>query len=152
MVIEAAFSIFIVGIALVAFLTVLGMMYKTEFGKRDYVIATNLAQEGIEIIRNTRDNNWKALGMTDGFSGFPAGDYCVDYLGVTHSCADKLKMKNGFYEYTNGVETKFSRKIIISGSGDTRNVLSIVTWKPSGATIDTEIKIVDTLYAWANPE
>ena len=151
MVIEAAFSIFIVGVALVAFLMVLSMMYKTEFGKRDYVVATNLAQEGIEIVRNIRDSSWKT-GGTNGFSGFPSGDYCVDYLGTTHSCADKLKIRDGFYEYASGVETKFSRKIVIGGSGETRTVKSSVIWKPSGATSEATIEMEDTLYAWADPE
>jgi Tfp pilus assembly protein PilV len=155
MVIEAAFSIFIVGIALVAFLAVLGAMYKTEFGKRDYVVAANLAQEGIELVRNIRDNKWKA-GSVDGFSGFPGGDYCVDYSGAGSNCANKLYRNDntGLYTYdsTNAKITKFSRKIVISGSGETRVIKSSITWKPSGAVNNTTIEMEDTLYAWANPE
>ena len=160
MVIEAAFSIFIVGIALVAFLAVLGAMYKTEFGKRDYVIATNLAQEGIELVRNVRDNNWKTPGVTDGFvAPFPAtGDYCVDYSGPpATNCANKLYRNNntGLYTYssTNAKITKFSRKVVIKNSGaDAKEITSTVTWKPSGATTEVKIVMEDTLYAWANPE
>jgi len=165
MMIEAVFSIFIVGAVLVTFLAVMGNVYTQEFGKRDYVIATNLAQEGIEIMRNIRDNNWKS--GKDAFTNppFPANvsggtNYCVDYNdnysnNAPTICADtttKLKNNNGFYRYSaSGTNTKFSRYVRISGSGDKRIITSIVIWRPSGATGDTSITMTDTLYAWGDP-
>jgi len=156
MLIESLFAVFIVGIVFISFLTVLTRVYNVEFSKRDYVIATNLAQEGIEIVRNIRDNNWKLLNV-DGFSSpFPSGSYCVDYLGTSSSCASKLYKKTnaGFYGYSssNAIISRFSRNIVISGGGDSRTVISTVTWRSPGTMIDTKIIESDILYAWANPE
>lgn len=163
MMIEAIFSVFIVGIVLVTFLTVMGNIYTQEFGKRDYVIAANLAQEGIEIVRNIRDNNWK--NNKNAFDGttFPANasggtNYCIDYndnysAAPPTICVDittKLKNNSGFYEYNTGTATKFSRYVRVSGSGDNRSITSTVTWRPSGATSDTKIIMTDTLYAWGD--
>lgn len=167
MMIEAVFSVFIVGAVLVTFLAVMGNIYTQEFGKRDYVIAANLAQEGIEIVRNIRDNNWKASPAKKAFDlpSFPSNavggtNYCVAYngdysAGAPISCtiaASKLyKNVNDFYDHVvGGGTTKFSRRVNIAGSGDTRAINSTVTWRPSGALNDTSITMTDTLYAWGD--
>lgn len=156
MLIESLFAVFIVGIVFVSFLTVLTRVYNVEFSKRDYVIATNLAQEGIELVRNIRDNNWKLSFAVDGFSTLPSGSYCVDYLYTSGGCASKLyrNTSTGFYGYNsvNAIISRFSRNIVISGSGDSRTVRSTVAWRSPGTMIDTQIIVDDTLYAWANPE
>jgi type II secretory pathway pseudopilin PulG len=162
MMVEAVFSIFITGIALVAFLNVLGVMYKTEFEKRDYVIATNLAQEEIELVRNVRDNNWKASGKAfdcpgnaSGCYSFPkSGTLCIDYSAVhsTYCVAggsnSLLYLNNdNFYTYdstNNNQPTKFYRSFSLSGDDDSRTVKVDVTWN------NNKIEISDTLYAWAN--
>ncbi len=160
MMIEAVFSIFITGIALVAFLNVLGIMYKAEFNKRDYVIATNLAQEEIELVRNIRDNNWKTSGKAFDCPGDPLGchvfpsngNLCIDYsMTNSISCDTKDKRQlyinnDEFYQYdsSNAHATKFYRYFILSGSGDSRIITVSVTWD------NNEIKVQDTLYAWAD--
>lgn len=143
--IEAAFSIFIVGVILITFLAVMGSVYRTEFAKRNHVVAANLAQEGIEIVRNIRDNNWKN-GDNAFDAPFPAGPtYCVDYLGTVGVCANTLnKNANNFYGYAAGDMTRFSRNIVISGVGDSRLVTVTVTWNGNS------IVLSDTLYAWGD--
>ena len=162
--IEAAFAIFIVGGALLVFMNVLGLMYRAEFSKRDYVIAANLAQEGVELVRNLRDNNWKsgrlgfALAATGGIFP-PNGNYCRDYLGTLAAggCGDKLRVvtATGFYRYAGGggtVDSKFSRTINIAnaGGGQNRLITSTVTWQPVGSATNTTIEVTDILSAWAN--
>ncbi len=160
MMVEAVFSIFITGIALVAFLNVLGIMYKAEFNKRDYVIATNLAQEEIELVRNVRDNNWKISGKAFDCPGNPSGCYsfpsngnlCIDY-SMEHSfpCGTddsrQLYINNDeFYQYgsLNAHATKFYRYFILSGSGDSRTITVDVIWD------NNKIEVQDVLYAWAD--
>lgn len=162
MIMEAVLSIFIVGVTLVTFLAVLSGIYRAEFAKRDLIIASNLAQEGIEIVRNIRDNNWKTCkDMTispcveykKAFdSPFPSGSayYCADYLAVmggNTGCDIGLKKNSdGFYAHSGDIITKFSRTIEITGSGDSRNIKSIVRWG-----INTT-EMSDTLYAWGDVE
>lgn len=154
MMIEAVFSIFIVGVILITFLTVMGSVYRTEFAKRDLVIASNLAQEGIEIVRNIRDNNWKASPVKLAFaSPFPAdgNGYCVAYNG-NYSAASPttcggslLKNNNGFYEHGSGTATKFSRRINIGTNPDgSKLITSTVTWDSKTITM------TDSLYAWGD--
>lgn len=56
---DVMIAVFITTSALVAIMAAMSPSLKTEFFKRDEIIATGLAQEGIELIRNIRDNNWK---------------------------------------------------------------------------------------------
>ena len=168
MMIEAAFSIFIVGTILITFMAVMGSLYRTEFAKRDLIIATNLAQEGIEIVRNVRDNNWKTCenasfpctDFKEAFdTPFPAIDgtnFCVGLMtGGVATCSSpmhdwlqiKLNGAPGFYGYDNPSTnpTKFSRRISISGAGgDSRTITSNVSWGGNN------ISISDTLYSWAD--
>lgn len=154
MMIEATFSIFIVGTILITFMAVMGSVFRTEFAKRDLIIATNLAQEGIEIVRNIRDNNWKATPPKTAFElPFPANtplgnDYRVRYDNNTIDGGSKnLYLSGGFYGHVaGGTATKFSRTVRISGSGESRTVASTVNWDGKDVTI------TDILYAWGDPE
>ncbi len=153
MMIEAAFSIFIVGTILITFMAVMASVYRTEFAKRDLIIASNLAQEGIEIVRNIRDNNWKQGRKAFITAPFLSdGNYCVDYFGTsTGSCSDKFRINtaNGFYQYAvsaGDMVTKFSRTISIAGAGDSRTVIVTVNWDGKNMTMN------DTLYAWGDQE
>lgn len=151
MMIEAAFSIFIVGTILITFMAVMGSVFRTEFAKRDLIIATNLAQEGIEIVRNIRDNNWKATPPKTAFDipSFVANgnDYCFGYGGgIGHGCSALRIDANNFYGYGAGTETKFFRTIEIAGAGDSRTIKSRVTWDGKS------IEMTDILYAWGDPE
>ena len=149
-------------------------MYKTEFEKRNLVIATNLAQEEIELVRNIRDNNWK-LGCTAfniekkaGCREIPDGTFYLDYqMTQAISCAPgndvatlyRIKA-SGFYTYTasdGGVEnskTKFRRYFSVSGdsNNNSKKITVFVVWRPSGASSDAKVEMEDTLYAWTNPQ
>lgn len=170
MLIEAVIATFIVGIVLVTFLTVMAASYRTEFSKRDIIIASNLAQEGIEIVRNIRDNNWKTcvVGNTppcnDGFKSppFPAPAsvnlcniaYNYNYSGATMpaaGCAETVLRKSGDFYTTGGggTVTKFYRTVSISGAGESRTITSRIRW---GTTSDKILTMTDTIYSWGNTE
>jgi len=162
MMIEAAFSIFIVGTILITFMAVMASVYRTEFAKRDLIIASNLAQEGIEIVRNRRDANWKrgcpAFGgqCVDGTPGqtFPADVAgCMDYLAIEltpNPCNSKIYKNNkSFYDhFATGSVTKFSRLINVSSPAGvgSRTITVTVNWDSKNMTM------TDTLYAWGDRE
>ncbi len=173
MLIEAVIATFIVGIVLVTFLTVMAASYRTEFSKREIIIASNLAQEGIEIVRNIRDNNWKTCRAgdppcNDGFKSppFPANNsgFCIFYNSdfsinaPVLGCGGAILCRNnttGFYSNACGVgttATKFKRNITISNGPsipltDSRTITSIVTWGSSNT-----LTMTDTIYSWGNIE
>lgn len=122
--------------------------------------AAYLAQEGVEIVRNIRDNNfihkatWSA-GLTSCSSGCQ-----VDYKTGTsaQTSANSLKAYNsnnflklnsdGFYSYDSGVNTIFKRKITISQPLGT-DVLKIdvsVMWDYNGKSFSFQTG--GYLYNW----
>jgi len=90
------------------------------------LIASYLLQEGIEIIKNIRDGNW--LKGNDFEAGLDAGDWEIDYNDIAlTSCPFPcdynnnlrfLKIDGQFYNYSEGADTRFKRKITISDRAD----------------------------------
>ena len=81
------------------------------------LIASNLAQEGIEVIRNIRDTNWTAGATFD--SNLPTGTWRVqwDTVGgglMAMGSNPVLKKSNGLYNYLVGTDTVFRRTVTIS--------------------------------------
>lgn len=154
MMIEAVFSIFIVGVILVTFMAVMASSYRTEFAKRDLIVASNLAQEGIEIVRNIRDNNWKATPAKKAFEApFPVdGPHGFDYEDNTvyssSSCSVLRGHTGGFYNCPagGGAPTKFSRTVTITTNGSAKDIISVVTWNGGSQSLTMK----DTLYPWGD--
>lgn len=131
--IEIVISIFILSFAITAIFNAFSIVVILTSDTVNQLTGAYLAQEGIEIVRNIRDNNWLNIDkeISDGgditfnwLSGFNTCENgCMaDYktkinLGddslVTYS-GQKLKINSdGFYENNNGTDTIFQRKIII---------------------------------------
>jgi prepilin-type N-terminal cleavage/methylation domain-containing protein len=86
---------------------------------KDRTIATHLAQEGVEIVKNIRDLNWldgKAfdLGLGDGWGCIEYNSNAVDYNCALNAGSDLLSFDGTHYIHGAGVTTNFSRKITIS--------------------------------------
>lgn len=110
----------------------------------DKFIASKLAQEGLELVRNIRDTNWikKETWNTNLAVG---DDYEIDYNDPELSLKDQfLKINNdGFYQYENGKETKFKRKISIKECGDScLKIISKVSWANNNFSLE------ENLYDW----
>jgi hypothetical protein len=122
------------------------------------LIASYLTQEGIEIVRNIRDNNWLDPTNPDWNEGLGNGEYEVDCndsdLTSCPSPCDYdhnlrfLKIdSNGFYSYDSGVDSNFKRKITISDSGTEKMTVTVeVFWKEKGKL--QSVKAVENLYNW----
>lgn len=114
---------------------------KTKF------IASYLAQEGIEVIRNMRDANW-VNGASSWVDGLSAGNYRVQYNSTSLLPYQDVSLNldsQGFYSYDSGTATPFKREIILSQpSADILKVVSKVTWPGTHAVIQAE----DFLYNW----
>lgn len=150
---EVVISAFIVVVALVAMVNLIANSLKHSMDSRDHIIASQLAQEGVELVRNLRDNNWvePPPAVHDSFDGnefraTSASDCRIDKdSNNIKSCAPganhkKLYYENGFYVHNSAPPaegTKFQRKIELSyntGFAATANdltVTSIVIWGSS---------------------
>lgn len=162
---DVMIAVFVVAGALVAILSVMAPTIKAEFFKRDQMIATGLAQEGIEIMRNARDNNWKKssdnvlqpVNAFDSNSLFPSlGTYCPDYLTTTDIAAStcvgdsflQQDASTGLYGRSNS--GKFERTVSVGGSGDKRLITSKVQWGVGASKHD--VVLTDTLTNWGDKQ
>lgn len=130
-----------------------------SFGSNQ-LIASYLAQEGIEVTRNIRDTNFlkihKGLGGSwdDGLTGCLGG--CeADYNDAMLIVDDRFLLldTDGWYTYDSGTQAPFKRKIIVTSFGTPVPFKLIVTvnvsWLQAGmshtVTAETE------LYNWITP-
>ena len=96
---------------------------------KNKVIAAHLAQEGIELVRNIRDNNWTS-GAASWDLGLSTGSGCFQYDSDVFdtSCASFLmKFDGAHYIHTTEASAIFSRQINITNiSANEIKVESIV--------------------------
>jgi len=113
------------------------------------LIAANLAQEGLEIVRGIRDRDWH-LGNSFGAS-LANGNYLVDWNSQSLTAFSDTFLKkdsNGLYNYSSGPDTIFKRKIIIENSGQNPAAVEKaakveVSWdeKSGPKTIQAELRL-----------
>ncbi|PIU80361.1 MAG: hypothetical protein COS71_03655 [Candidatus Moranbacteria bacterium CG06_land_8_20_14_3_00_40_12] len=134
---EVMLVIFILGTALVVFVQVISKSIIHSMDSRDTIIASELAQEGVELTINIRDNNW-AQKLED-FSGIDNGSHAINYNGgaLISLGTGKLRWSGSYYNTSSGSETKFSRKIIVDGDADVKKITSLVVWERNDFPPDT---------------
>ncbi len=130
---------------------------------RSKIVALNLSQEGIELIRQMRENNvlsgaqWRGLSGTcgAGCTRLQDGSYQPDVYtsanGSTPPVSTNVALlfdeTSGLYSQTSGTATRFTRVVNISTpSADQMRVLSTVTWVESGVGRRIQLEVV--LYNW----
>ncbi len=138
---EVLLSMFILSTGLVAIIAVMSGSLRYSFSNRDTIIATDLAQEGIELVRNVRDNDFAA--GNNGFTAFSqANKHCrIDWNDPDTSldCQASqgslsrytLLYTGGMYEHGTNPTERFSRYIFIdydTNGGEHALVRSFVVW------------------------
>lgn len=129
---EVLLSSFVLTVGLVSIAALAASSYRQSLESRNMVIAAGLAQEGVELARNVRDNNLAAGGT--GFVGFSnLNKHCrIDYndafsypnattvnpmIDCTAAAGGQLRYTlqyNGsYYAHANTDQERFSRHIYI---------------------------------------
>jgi prepilin-type N-terminal cleavage/methylation domain-containing protein len=163
--IEMIIAVSILSFGIVAMYGAFSSMVILTSGISSRFTAAYLAQEGLEIIRNLRDDNFISIAAS------PSGDELlwssellttpctsgcmVDYKTINTSqlVADSgvpLALdSDGFYGYTGGTPTMFHRTITIapvSGTADAIQVDVLVTWDYNGQSFSFDAN--EYLYNW----
>lgn len=162
--VEVLLSVFLVTAGLIVVVQLISKSLSQTLDIRNQIIAAELSQEGIELIRNIRDNNW--LHESDSptpsstFFYFPSSSdsYCridqgYSYVfpnGTNIGCgqgsdvsAYELKLNgNNFYVHNGTTDTKFYRKISISYDANPPNatratITSMVVWGGASSSFQT---------------
>ncbi len=134
--VETLVSLVILTVALIPVLNLSTGASKISTIVRDDMIASGLAQEGIEVVHAMRDTNWFNgrvfdFGIGNGNIG-ETTSYRIQWNStalIGYGSNPPLKLSNGVYTYDAGEDTKFSRVITISkiGAGQLK-IVSRVSW------------------------
>lgn len=156
---EVIVVISIIAIGLVGVVSLVVQNVQVQYINRDILIASQLAQEGLELARNIRDKNWLDIASSpwvfqdiaeqDSIKTFIilSDQSTVDVTDIDDAQA-KLLNNNGYYNYQSGSDTIFRRIIKTDNnySASFTVVSCIVQWTEKG---QTQQYIADTiLYNW----
>lgn len=147
---EIIIAVFFVGVILVPFVSVIVFTVSANRYANHRLIAANLAQEGIEIVRNIRDSQMDWTAWYGRSAAEIDGDYSVQYASDNLSAFTDNPLKlniSGFYNYIAGASTLFSRKISLKKlSVNEIQVIATVSWKERGIT--QSVVTEDRLFNW----
>jgi Tfp pilus assembly protein PilV len=152
---EVIISVFVLSTGIIGVFAVINSSMIYSLNASNQQIAVMLAQEGIELTRNIRDNNWakrkfemeeSGSSSISSFDNFPSGDSnnCrIDKNSIdmnNSKCSNGVNHKklsldgNNFYIHGGSPFTKFSRKIEVDfdDSEDTVIITSVVIWNRNG--------------------
>lgn len=150
--IEMIVGVAIVSIGIVGTFSMISRFSYQSQVIRDSFIASNLAQEGIEIVKNIRDTNahdsnktWND-GLTDCQNGCEI-DYTEDSLSSWSGDGRYLYLNDGggyTYNPANAIETYYKRRITITEVEQDKSMEIIVSvyWESSQTTL------VSKIYNW----
>ncbi|NQU82779.1 MAG: type II secretion system protein [Parcubacteria group bacterium] len=157
-IVELLVAITVMAVSIVAVYGLIPASIKISVTNTNKYIATQLAREGIEIVRNIRDSNWleqmessTALwdeGLTNCVLGCEV-NYTTpsiqDPVLPAYGVGRYLRIDaNGFYNYTVGTVTKFKRKVAITVTGDGLRTIVTVTWSSEYP----DVVIEEIFYDW----
>lgn len=162
-IIEVTVAIFIVTVGLVGVLSLVIQNIEAQYVNKNVLIASGLAQEGIELTRNIRDLNWLTAGniwyqnLIEESSGLRrfAIDYTgrssiIDVTGVNDAAANLKTDSYGFYWHGAGAASLFNRLILVekktADGAEYLDVKCTIRWVEGGRNHDL---IAETfLYDW----
>lgn len=174
---EILLAAFVLSVAMLAAVNLLITGFSYSADSRDRIVASMLAQEGIEIARNIRDNNWATGDITFSGANFPDTNYAADNNSrgcivdkdstTIRTCANTYNPKilyindDGYYMTTGSTATKFKRKIMIQyfnasgilsnrATAVTAKLTSVVIWGNVWPRIDVSDCTISTQCAFAS--
>lgn len=164
-ILEVAVSLFVISMGILGVMTLVNRSIKIKEINKNKFIASQLAQEGIEIVRSTRDNNWLDNdNWNDGI--IQDNNYTVNHGKGSKNfnnapddldaSSTKLYLDNdGYYRHFknpgSATSTIFKRIIkVASPSKASTSIKSVVQWKEHGNTHKYTAETV--LYNWRYPD
>lgn len=144
----------IIATAVVGILALLASSLRIAQLSESQLVASMLAQEGVEVARAIRDANWIADSPRPWNAGFSNGDYQVEYNSTAFlpfsGSPLRFDTTTRRYQYDTGTNTEFVRRIIITNlSVDELRVISRVSW--TVRNIPFSIDVEAHLFNWFIP-
>lgn len=156
--IEIMAVILIVSLGLVGTVNLAIQNIQAQVINKDNLIAYQLAQEGLELVRQNRDTNW--INGDDWLLSLSTGKYCVDYrnlapysVNAINDCPLYFTADHKYYSPDINGEvpiTEFSnfyRIVEINASTSSASVMSIVSWTSRNGGVQN-YNLETMLYDW----
>lgn len=156
-ILEVVVVMMIIALGLVGVLSLVIQNVEAQYINKNVLMASGLAQEGLELVRNVRDLNWLMPGdWKQNIVG--DGAYIIDYGGLTSINMDVNSLddaaarlyvnSNGFYTHTSSgnTATNFYRLITVSDQGNYLDVKCAIRWKDGARNHDYTAETY--LYNW----
>ncbi len=150
--VETLVSLFVLSMAITATFAIISFNLSNATFIKNNFIASGLAQEGAELVRNLRDTDWfqgKPFGYLGGAS-VANGVYCIQWNStqLITPCANPLKKDaSGLYSYDAGQNTIFTRTVTVTPVSATELRIKIdVTWPDHSGT--KAISAEEHLFDW----
>lgn len=152
---EVISSVFIVAVGLVGMIGLIHQSLQAEGVNENRLIASQLAQEGLELTRNIRDDNW--LGLQPWYNGIKKPmqktvKLRLDYKGNRSYIDDidegTLQVNDeGYYVHNSDhPDSRFKRMITVETGDASSSVSCMIEWEDRGRTYTY---VADTLlYDW----
>ena len=147
-IIEALVSLVILTTGILPALYLSGLANNLAGNIKNNMVATGLAEEGVEVIRALRDKNWLASAPFDqGLVGTWFVEWNSDIPMNAAGGSPYIKLNNGNYNYTLGKDTIFKRTVTVTqvNSGEIK-VIADVIWNERGRL--KNIQIESHFYDW----
>ena len=149
---EVLVAVLVLGITIAAPLTLASRSLQAAQRSKNRIVATGLAQEGVELIHAIRSSNFLSGRNWDqglGSCRSPNGCYIdVGDLGV-HGCSAScrvLRFDGSLYQYDSGSNSIYTRKVSVSGSGDEMQITASVSWADAVSTQSVDVS--EYLFDW----
>jgi len=153
--IEVITVLLVVSLGMIGVLSLIVQNIQSQSLNKNTLIAYQLAQEGTELIRQVRDNNWRAQPPLPWRTNLAAGAYYMDYTDtVPHEAPSNpfgrlVKDANGMYiSNPNAVATAdtFTRTITIEEQAPGILVTTKIFWLDHGRNYVYSLEAL--LYDW----
>lgn len=157
--VEIIVVLFIISLGLVGVLSLIVQNIQSQNLNKNNLVAYQLAQEGIELIRRVRDTNWKNGQEWD--HELNAASYYIDYLDTKpHRIDNSSEIPNksklyqdleGYYYHDNAAPSSlfsgFRRLIsIVNLDDDSIYVRARITWAEKNKNFSYDLETI--LYDW----
>ncbi len=147
--VEALVALVVLTLAIGPALVLSSNVSSTSSVIKNNLIAANLSQEGLEVVRALRDANWFNGLLFD--NNLANGIYRVEWNSsslINLGTNPPLKISSGLYNYSSGTDTIFTRTITITkiNAAELR-IISDVAWTERGNNTK-DIKAESHLFNW----
>ena len=156
-ILETVIAFSIIAVGLVGILTLILQSIQVQYINKNVLIASHLAQEGLELVRNARDNNWLTVGSSWQQDLVNDGTYAIDYRGRSSINASVNAISDdgarlyidgdGFYSHAATANaTNFYRLITVVDHTSYLDVECGIRWRDRGQNYDYAARTY--LYDW----